>query len=191
VKRLPRHVVTAAPLALLVLVVAVLVAGAVQSTRVDGVARVVAPATPVVSRSCPMYYAVYAGLGPTSPAAANRTVLVSGSIPTDFEPTAFRLCALEGTTTAEPARTRVVGERTGDVTVELMAALHRPDAEGDPSCPTFTTSTVLFFLVDAEGRSIRPHLPEALCGATRASVLEVIDHLPYNEKTFTILGPEI
>lgn len=187
-QRLPRQVVTVAPLALLTLIVVVLVTIAVRSTPSDQVARVVAPATPVAASTCPRDYSVYDGLMPTS--APGRAGLLSGAIPADFETVTFRLCVPLGVPTDEPARSRVVGERTGDVTVELMAALRQPDAEGDPKCPTYTTSSILFFLVDADGRSIRPHLPEALCGATQPSVLALIDQLPYREKTFTIPRPE-
>jgi len=182
-------VITVAPIAVVVLIVALLAVIVVRSDQSIASPVAIAAPAPLVSGACPADYGIYGIPRPESSTGARETDPPTGSIPAGFVPVRFRLCVIDGAASARLKGKTVVDERIGDVTPELIAALSRPDAQGDPYCPTYSVTTTLFFLVDAAGNTIRPHLPEALCGQTNADVLALIHHLPYRQTAMTIQGP--
>jgi hypothetical protein len=185
VPRLPRGLITAAPMVVVVLVVATLATIAVRSGPSARWVPVIAAPAPLVSASCPTDPSVYGIPRPENSPLPLETDPPTGSIPAGFMPVRFRLCVIDSVASAAVPIRWVVRERIGVVTPALITALSQPDAQGDPSCPTYTVTTTLFFLADVDGHTIRPHLPQALCGETKPDVLSLISRLPYSQITIS------
>lgn len=172
---------------LVVAVVALLfVVGILGAVR-EGAATPLEESIPVatyVPPDCPTRFDQYSGRSDSGAPA-------EGAIPSDFRAVSFRLCFVDE---VADHNAETVSDRTGKVTSGLLKALRRSDGHRSwlpfaNACSAMLALPPMFFLIDEQGRAIRPRIPRDHCNQPIESVLMRINEAEHQQRTIPLTAP--